>query len=177
MGPGFLPLLEASTKTNFISSCSEFQVSPEDSALKCAISFWETRNHKRQACEEAEEPQQCCEWTKIGALMRQCALAFCHGWWNIQFWSCHHLIIFGMLVHCLAWVNKFVIQQCPLGWKRSQKCSWCLTWLRHFVWILEPSNYHFWFNPTVSGTQTSASGDWWATKAQTWGLLHVHVLP
>jgi hypothetical protein len=53
MGPGFLPLLEAPTKTDFIvchvgpsAVVPEFQVSPEDSALKCAISFWETRNHK-----------------------------------------------------------------------------------------------------------------------------------
>jgi len=117
---------------------TEFQVSPKDSALKCAISFWETRNHVEwnQACEEVGEPQQCSEWTKLAALMRQCALAFWHGWWNIQFWCCHHMIIFGVLVHCLAWVNKFVIEQCPHGWKRSQKRSSCLTWLCHFVWKL-----------------------------------------
>jgi len=53
MGPGFPPLLEARTKTDFMVShvgpsavVPEFQFSPKDSALKCAISLWETRNHK-----------------------------------------------------------------------------------------------------------------------------------
>jgi len=53
MGPGFLlPLLEAPTNPDFMVSrvgpsavVPEFQVSPKDSALKCAILFWETRNH------------------------------------------------------------------------------------------------------------------------------------
>jgi hypothetical protein len=51
MGPGFLPLLEAPTKIDFMVShvgpsavVPEFQVSPKVGALKCAVSFWETKS-------------------------------------------------------------------------------------------------------------------------------------